>query len=272
VRGESGLVPSLMRRLYGSDDLFPDDRMNAYRPSQSVNYITSHDGPTLRDLVSFDHKHNWANGHENRDGPRDSFSWNCGWEGNEHVPEEVERLRLRQAKNYFALLLLANGTPMLRAGDEFFHSQNGNDNPYNQDDESTWLDWSGCERHAELRRFVQRMIAFRKAHSTLSRARFWRDDVQWFGARDQPDLSPASTTIAYCLRGASQRDVDLYVMINGGQETVAFTVQEGTTGGWRRVIDTGLAGPLDFCEPGAEWPLSSIEYAVAPRSIVVLMC
>lgn len=271
VRGEPGMVPALMRRLYGSDDLFPDDLMNAYRPFQSVNYVTSHDGPTLRDLVSFNHKHNWPNGHDNRDGPRDTFSWNCGWEGNEHVPDDVERLRLRQARNYFALLLLANGTPMFRAGDEFFHSQNGNDNPYNQDDETTWLDWSGCRRHAELLRFVRRMIAFRKAHPSVSRGRFWRSDVQWYGPREGPDLSSESSVIAYCLHGASQHDGDLYVMINGGQEAVAFTIQEGTTGGWRRVIDTACPAPLDFCDAGTELPLSSIDYTVQPRSVVVLV-
>ena len=272
VRGEPGMVPALMRRLYGSDDLFPDDLMNAYRPSQSVNYVTSHDGPTLRDLVSFNHKHNWANGHDNRDGPRDNFSWNCGWEGNEHVPDDVERLRLRQAKNYFALLLLANGTPMFRAGDEFFYSQNGNDNPYNQDNETTWLDWSGCRRHAELLRFVRRMIAFRKAHPSLSRGRFWRSDVQWYGAQGGPDLSSESSAIAYCLHGGSQGDADLYVMINGRQEAVAFTVQEGTTGGWRRVVDTACSAPLDFRDAGTELPLSSIEYVVQAHTIVVLVC
>jgi glycogen operon protein len=141
VRGDAGMVPSLMRRLYGSDDLFPDDRPSAYHAYQGVNYVTSHDGFTLWDLVSHDTKRNRANGHDNRDGTDDNLSWNGGWEGDDGAPAEVVALRKRQAKNLLCLLLLANGTPMLRAGDEFLQTQGGNNNPYNQDNETGWLDW-----------------------------------------------------------------------------------------------------------------------------------
>ncbi len=105
VRGDPGLVPALMQRLYGSDDLFPDDRMHAFHPYQSVNYVTSHDGFTLYDLVSYDRKRNQANGHDNTDGPEENYSWNCGWEGDDGVPAEVLQLRQRQAKNFCCLLL-----------------------------------------------------------------------------------------------------------------------------------------------------------------------
>lgn len=270
VRGDPAMVPALMQRLYGSDDLFPDDRAHAYRPSQSVNYVTCHDGPSLYDLVSYNHKRNWANGHDNTDGPPQNFSWNCGWEGDERVPEEVATLRVRQAKNLIALLFLANGTPMLRAGDEFLHTQHGNDNPYNQDNETTWLDWTRTERFAEMVRFVKLAIAFRKAHPSLGRSRFWRDDVQWYGAGRRADTSPPSQSVAYCLHGASQADDDLYVMINASQEALIFELQ-GNAGEWRRVIDTSRESPDDFRVSGDEVMVASSSYTVGPRSIVVLM-
>ncbi|MCA9116515.1 MAG: hypothetical protein KDA79_15630, partial [Planctomycetaceae bacterium] len=128
MRSEDGLVGNLMTRLYGSDDLFPDDLPFACHPSQSVNYLTSHDGFTLYDLVSYNRKNNWLNGHGNTDGAED-FSWNCGWEGDVDVPGDVLELRRRQVRNCFCLLMLANGTPMFRIGDEFLQTQGGNNNP-----------------------------------------------------------------------------------------------------------------------------------------------
>lgn len=271
VRGDPGLVPVVMRRLYGSDDLFPDDLPHAYRPPQSVNYITCHDGPTLYDLVAYNRKHNWANGRENTDGPVQSFSWNCGWEGDDRVPDEVAALRVRQAKNLFALLLLANGTPMFRAGDEFLHTQCGNDNPYNQDNETTWIDWTQQQSHADVVRFVKLMIAFRKAHPSLGRSRFWRDDVRWYGAGGAVDTAENAAGFGYCLHGASERDADLYVMINRSSEAQIFDVREGVPGDWRRVIDTSRPSPDDFCADGAAQALSSLAFTVAPRSVVVLV-
>jgi glycogen operon protein len=271
VRGDPGLVPALMRRLYGSDDLFPDDRLHAYHAWQGVNYVTCHDGFTLYDLVAYDHKRNWANGHENRDGPAESYAWNCGWEGDERVPADVAALRRRQARNLLTLLLLANGTPMLRAGDEFLQTQGGNDNPYNQDDETSWLDWRRLEANRDVHRFARLLIAFRKAHPSIARSRFWRDDVRWYGVGREPDLSHDSRSIAYCLRGASQGDDDLYVMVNAWQEPLAFEVQDGEPGEWRRVIDTARPSPDDIRDPGHEAPVASRTHAVGPRSVVVLV-
>ncbi|MBM4088223.1 MAG: glycogen-debranching protein, partial [Planctomycetes bacterium] len=122
VKGDGGLVPDIMRRLYGSDDLFPDDIMNACHPYQSVNYVTCHDGFTLYDQVSYNQRHNWANGHGNTDGHPENYSWNCGWEGDADVPASVLALRKQQARNLCCLLMLANGTPMFLAGDEFLHT------------------------------------------------------------------------------------------------------------------------------------------------------
>ena len=155
VKGDRGYAPSLVRRLYGSDDLFPDTLEDAFRPFQCINFVTAHDGFSLYDLVSYDKKRNWANGWDNTDGSNDNRSWNCGHEGDVEVPPEVLSLRHRQARNFMALLLLANGTPMFRMGDEFLQTQQGNNNPYNQDNEITWLDWDRSAENPEFFRFTK---------------------------------------------------------------------------------------------------------------------
>jgi glycogen operon protein len=267
VRGEPGLVPVLMQRLYGSDDLFPDDRMHAFHAYQSVNYITSHDGFTLYDLVSFNRKHNEANGHDNTDGPEENFSWNCGWEGDEGVPASVVELRKRQAKNFCCLLMLANGTPMFRAGDEFLQTQGGNNNPYNQDNATSWLDWDRLRVNQDVFRFFRCMINFRKAHPSLGRSRFWREDVRWYGMGKTVDMGRDSRTLAYYLGGASQQDTDLYVMINASDSDQSFEIQEGRPGQWRLAFDTGLLSPGDFCDAADRSCIQSSSYVVHAHSI-----
>ena len=266
VRGDADMTGALIQRLYGSDDLFPDDVIDAYHAYQSVNHVTSHDGFTLYDLVAYNKKRNEANGHGNLDGPDANWSWNCGWEGDAGAPAHVLALRERQAKNLIALLLLSNGTPMLRAGDEFLHTQHGNNNPYNQDNETSWLDWHRRDDRPGFWRFVQRMIAFRKAHPSLARSRFWREDVRWFGPRGVADLSRSA--IAMFLRGASQGYDDLYVMINGGAEAVPFVIQDAGDG-WRVAVDTSLPAPDDI-ELDKPQPLHRPSYTVDGRSVVVL--
>jgi glycogen operon protein len=236
-----------------------------------VNYVTCHDGFTLYDAVSYNEKRNWPNGHGNTDGAADNLSWNCGWEGDEAVPLAVMDLRQRQVKNFFCLAMLANGVPMFAAGDEFLRTQRGNNNPYNQDNETSWLDWSCVERHAGFHHFAKRMIAFRKAHPSLGRPRFWRDDVRWYGVGRDVDLSYDSHSLAYCLHGASRGDCDLYVMINAYHEPLEFEIQECPAGGWRRAVDTGLESPLDIAESGAEPTVVSQRYRVQPRAMVVLV-
>ena len=270
VKGVPGKVPDLMRRLYGSDDLFPDTLLDACRPYQSVNFITAHDGFCLYDLVAYNQKHNQANGHNDTDGADDNRSWNCGWEGDVDAPAEVLALRRQQLKNFFCLLMLANGTPMFCAGDEFMNTQRGNNNPYNQDNEVTWLDWDLPERNRDVFRFFQHMIAFRKAHPAISRSRFWREDVRWYGVDGPADLGFHSHSLAYCLRGAALGDDDLYVMINAYWEDLLFTIQEGQAGDWRRVVDTSLASPDDIHEPYRQAPLVARQNLVKARSIVVL--
>ncbi len=271
VRGDPGMAGAVMERIYGSNDLFPDDLMNAYHAHQSVNFVTCHDGFCLYDLVSYNQKHNEANGENNRDGTDYNLSWNCGWEGDDGVPSEVIELRKRQVKNFCTLLFVSNGTPMFGAGDEFLNTQRGNNNPYNQNNETTWLDWSLLEKNRDIFRFFKNMIAFRKAHPSLGRSRFWRGDVSWYGVGPAPDLSFDSHTLAFGLQGASQNDNDLYVMINAYWEPLTFVVQEGQPGDWYRVADTSLASPEDFCEPGSEQRVESTSYALGPRSVVVLI-
>jgi glycogen operon protein len=236
-----------------------------------VNFITSHDGFTLYDLLAYTERRNWANGHHNTDGPGEEHNWNCGWEGDAGVPADVLALRVRQAKNFSCLLLLANGTPMLRAGDEFLQTQGGNSNPYNQDNETSWLDWTRRDTHRDVHRFFRRLIAFRRAHPSLARSRFWREDVRWYGVGPAVDLSHHSHSLAFCLHGVSQGDTDLYVMINAYWEDLTFAIQEGPPGAWRRAIDTSLESPEDACETGAEVPVASQSYLVKARSIVVLV-
>jgi isoamylase len=269
VKGDPGMVPDLMRRIYGSDDLFPDSRADAYHAYQTVNYIDSHDGFTLHDLVSYDRKRNWRNGHNNQDGTDDNHSWNCGYEGDEGAPPEVLALRRKQIKNFCCLLLLSNGIPMFRAGDEFMNTQFGNNNPYNQDNEISWLDWSQLHANQDVFRFFKSMISFRKAHPSLCRSRFWREDVSWYGTDFAVDLSQQSRSLAFCLHGASQNDEDIYVMINAYWEELAFRIQEGAAKEWRRIVDTGLPSPADFSDYGL--PLQQARYLVAPRSVVVLL-
>ena len=255
VKGDPGMVGGLMQRLYGSDDLYPDGPGDVYRPYQSVNYVTAHDGFCLYDLVAYNEKHNEANGQRNSDGPSDNRSWNCGWEGDDSAPEEVLALRRQQVKNFFTLLMLANGTPMFCAGDEFLNTQRGNNNPYNQDNETTWVDWSLLEKNREVFRFFQYMIAFRKTRPWIARSRYWREDVHWYGATGLVDF--ASHTLAYCLHG----ERDLYVMINAFWEPVRFHIQEGKN--WKRMVDTSRQDIV-------EEPVTSLDYELAPRSVVVL--
>jgi glycogen operon protein len=268
VKGDSGMVSDVMRRIYGSDDLFPDSRADAYHAYQSVNYVTSHDGFTLYDLVSYDYKHNEKNGNNNQDGTDANFSWNCGQEGDEGLAPAVRALRRQQVKNFCCLLFLSNGTPMFRAGDEFLNTQFGNNNPYNQDNEIGWLDWSQLESNKDIFQFFKKMIAFRKNHPSLSRSRFWREDVTWYGVGATVDLSYDSHSLAFCLHGASQGDDDIYAMINGYWEALEFNVQEGTAQEWKRIVDTALPSPDDFSDDGI--PLEQTKYLLAPRSIVVL--
>jgi len=235
--------------------LTPDELPHALRLAQSVNYIDSHDRLCLYDLVSYTNA--------------DQKSWNCGFEGDAGVPENVAQLRRQQVKNFCTLLLLANGTPMFCAGDEFLRTQAGDPNPWNQDNQTSWIDWTLLERNAEVFRFFQLMIQFRKDHPALARSTGWREHVKWFGTGGGVDMSPDSRSLAFFLQGADMRDQDFYVMLNAYWEPLIFTIQQ--PGDWKRVVDTSRAGGQDILDNADEVPLGASVCTVNPRSIVVLV-
>ena len=256
VKSDAGFVPDLMARMYGSADVFPDSLQEASRPYQSLNYVSSHDGLTLYDLVSYN----------------SDESWNCGGsDGEQNISPDVIRLRKKQVKNFISLLLLSNGTPMIRAGDEFLQTQSGNPNPYNLDNPTTWLDWSRLEAHRDIFRFFEKMIAFRKMHPSISRSMFWREDIKWYGVGKEVDWSHDSRSLAYCLHGSSTKDNDLYVMINAHWLPLEFNIQEGTAADWKQIVDTDFDSPDDFRDPEKVSSLSALAYTVQPRSVVVLL-
>jgi glycogen operon protein len=262
VKGDAGMVPAVVQRVQGSPDLFPDT------PSRSLNFVTAHDGFTLRDLVSYHHKRNEANGQGNTDGTDDNRSWNCGWEGDEGVPDDVVTLRLRQMRNLLTLLLVSGGVPMLLAGDDIANTQFGNNNVYRLDDETSWIDWTGLEEHTDLHRFVSLLVSFRRSHPSIGRSSHWGDDVTFIGPDGVDWLAPDSRTVGWHLVGASLGDDDVVVLANAHWEAVEMRLPEGI---WSRVVDTSLAAPDDIVGYGHEVAITTDTYWLAPRSTVVLV-
>ncbi|HEY7159691.1 MAG TPA: glycogen debranching protein GlgX, partial [Acidobacteriota bacterium] len=257
VRGDSGMISTLASRIAGSADLY--ERLGR-EPHQSINYITCHDGFTMNDLVSYNYKHNLANGENNRDGSNDNYSFNFGVEGPTDA-NEINNLRRRQIRNFIAILMLSQGTPMLLAGDEFRRTQRGNNNAYCQDNEISWVDWSLLEKERELFRFFREMIRFRKAHSILRRRDyFWgeRDsrgwsEITWHGIKlNQPDWGYDSHSLAFTLSGFGKEN-DIHTMINEWTSPLEFELPNlGKGQYWYRSVDTSLASPDDIAETGSE--------------------
>lgn len=273
IRGDEGLVGNIMNRMYGScDDLFPDDLINAYRPFQSLNYLASHDGYTLYDCTAYSDD-NTDDGHKNS-----NSSTNYGWEGELSVSQEIMNLRKRQVKNMFTLLMLSNGIPMFRAGDEFLHTQprpsdiGAEYNPYNIDGESVWLNWNRLEQNHDMFNFFKNMIAFRKAHPTLCRSRFWREDIEWFGPSGYCEMGLESKFLSFYLNGTNEKllldDNDLFVMINMQDFPVEFDITK--KGNWHCVVNTWLGDGEDILLANPK-PYKKSKYLVGDRSIVVLM-
>jgi isoamylase len=277
VRGDGGVVPKLAARIVGSPDVFSAPDRD---PNRSINFVTCHDGFTLHDLVSYNHKHNEANRDHSRDGSDHNWSWNCGVEGPTGEAGVVD-LRRRQMKNFIAILLASHGTPMLSMGDEAGRTQNGNNNVYCQDNALSWLDWGEVERNAGMVRFVREMIRFHQGHAAFATDRFWADSppapddprprLTWHGTRlNAPDWSQASRALAYELKYPARGD-HLHVMLNAFWEPLAFDLPPLPEGGrWRRVVDTALAPPDDIAEAGKEAELAGPGYRVEARSVVIL--
>ncbi|MFM8330522.1 MAG: glycogen debranching protein GlgX [Candidatus Methylumidiphilus sp.] len=275
VRGESGKVGSLATRLAGSADLYQHGR----EPSHGINFITSHDGFTLRDLVSYDHKHNLANGEDNRDGDNNNLSWNCGAEGPTENPE-ILALRERQVRNFAVLLLFSRGVPMILAGDEFGRSQQGNNNAYCQDNAISWLDWGQQAQNASLTRFFRLLIAFRKGHGLLLHDSFALQDshgprIVWHGVKlGQPDWGPESRSLAMHLSGttAQGRADDILLIANAHWEAHDFELPKLDGRRWHCFVDTQRPGDEAIAEHWLSRPLDHAHsYRAGARSVVALV-
>jgi isoamylase len=276
LKGDNDSVSRVASRLFGSPDIYGHEEREA---EQSVNFITCHDGFTLNDLVSYNHKHNEANGENNRDGSDDNLSWNCGAEG----PTDdaaIEALRDRQVKNFLALELTAAGTPMLLMGDEVRRTQRGNNNAYCQDSDISWFDWSLLERHAGIHRFVKALMAFRQRRDVVAEGGrlslnqlLKRARIEWHGvALHRPDWSEHSHSLAFTLRSLRARFL-LHGMLNAYWEPLTFELPPfpaESQQSWRRCIDTALPSPDDFYPWETAPFVEQAVYVVESRSVVIL--
>jgi glycogen operon protein len=275
VRGEDGTVGRLADRLLGSPAVYGHKQREA---EASVNFVTCHDGFSLNDLVTYNHKHNEANGEGNRDGADDNRSWNCGIEGPTDDPG-VERLRNRQVKNFLTITLLSLGMPMILMGDEVRRTQRGNNNAYCHDDEANWFDWGLLERHADVHRFVRLLVARRvQRDPTAGQRRVSLMDmlhharIAWHGVKHlQPDWSPHSHSLAF---GAEMvlEGIGLHLIVNAYWEALDFELPAvAGLEPWRRWIDTSLDTPHDIVAwQDAPTVADPLHYRAGPRSVVVL--
>jgi glycogen operon protein len=277
LKGDGGSVSHLAARLLGSPDIYGHEEREA---EQSINFVTCHDGFTLNDLVSYNHKHNEANGEGNRDGADANLSWNCGTEGPTDDPA-IESLRNRQVKNFLALELLAAGTPMLLMGDEVRRTQRGNNNAYSEDSDLSWFDWGLLERHADVHRFVKSLIAFRRRRDIVLEPEklslnelLLRARIEWHGvALRRPDWSESSRALAFTLQSVSGLFL-LHGMLNAYWEPLTFELPPVPAEGrepWRRWIDTARPSPDDIAAWAEGPPVTAAANPVEPRSLVLLV-
>jgi isoamylase len=287
-KGDGGLIGDFAQRFMGSSDLY---EASGRKPHASINFITAHDGFTLHDLVSYNAKHNEANGEENRDGNDNNLSWNCGVEGPSDDPA-VNALRARQMRNLLVSLLLSQGVPMLLAGDEIGHTQHGNNNAYCQDNEISWINWQLGKEEEELYDFVARIIKLRRRHPVFSRRRFLQDQSTMpDGAKEVMWLKPDGREMtekewnqdfARCLgvylagtviqridrRGQIVKDSNFLVLFNAHHEAIAFTLPQLTQeGAWSTLLDTARdKNPFRI-----QGYASAATYPLAGRSTALLM-
>jgi isoamylase len=273
IRGDEGTIRSFVDHLEGSPSLYGHKQRE---PEASVNFVTSHDGFTLNDLVSYDRKHNEKNGEDNRDGTDDNRSWNCGVEGPTDDPA-VEKLRIRQIKSFFTATLLAAGMPMILMGDEVRRTQRGNNNAYCLDDETSWFDWTLLSKEAGLLRFVSLLSARRTMRNVQNEGEalnqlLSRADITWHGVRlHEPDWSASSHSIAFTTRSL-QEDAHIHVIVNAWREPLEFELPSAGGDGrsWRRWIDTSLDAPDDLAEWDRAPRISAERYRAEPHSLVML--
>ena len=285
-KGDGGLIGDFARRFTGSSDLY---EASGRKPHASINFVTAHDGFTLQDLVSYNEKHNEANGEDNRDGHNDNRSWNCGVEGPTDDPQ-INTLRARQKRNLIASLLLSQGVPMVVAGDELSHTQLGNNNPYCQDSEPFWLHWALSEEQERFLDFTAQVIAFRRRHAVFSRRRFLQADaVTAQGLKEILWLTPQGQEMtetewnqhfARCLgvylagaaierrdrQGRAVKDNNFLLLFNAHHEMIPFKLPEFLSDkSWWTVLDTAVVDKpftQNRIEPGSEYPLQGRSLAL----------
>jgi glycogen operon protein len=272
VKSDTSTMNDLADVISGSFKIFSQlDR----DPMRSINFITAHDGFTLNDLVSYDYKHNQANGEDNRDGNDQNDSWNCGVEGPTDDPQ-IEALRQRQIRNFFTILLTSQGQPMFLMGDEVRHTQQGNNNAYCQDNEISWFDWNQADTHTDLLDFVRGLLNFRQNSELYRDQRYWFErggtDIHWHGVHlGQPDFGENSHSLAFELTHSEVQE-HLYVLLNAYWEPLEFELpQLQKNRCWARMIDTAKPSPEDFAEPLEMLPENTSTYLAQSRSVVVLV-
>jgi glycogen operon protein len=277
IRGDRGMIGELANRLAGSSDLY---EANQRLPINSVNFVTCHDGFSLWDLVSYERKHNEANGELNRDGTDDNLSWNCGVEG---VTDDraILDLRRRQARNLMAILFLSQGVPMILAGDEVLRTQRGNNNAWCQNNPVGWFDWGLTERNSDMRRFVAELAALRRRHPSLRRRRFLNGriregarlpDVAWSGSDGAPPRWDGSEarSLGFMLSALEADEADLFVALNMEEQPQTFPIPRNPGRVWHLALDTARPSPRDIVPPEEQTALELVNLHLAARSVVVL--
>lgn len=275
IKGDSDIVGKLAARIMGSPDIYPEPERERDR---SINFVTCHDGFTLNDLVSYNEKHNEANGENNHDGATDNHSWNCGEEGLT-ASLEIEVLRIRQMKNLLTILFVSQGTPMLSMGDENRRTQKGNNNAYCQNSEISWFDWDAVQKNDGFLRFVRELIDFNQSLHILQQEHLLqvtygsqKPHLVWHGVTlGQPDWCYDSHSLAFSLRHP-QRKEHLHIILNAYWQSLTFELPPlGNGESWYRIVDTSLNSPQDFCSLERAPKIQDSHYCVSSRSSVILM-
>jgi len=248
IKGTDGFVGEFAERMCGSPNLYSEGR----KPFHSVNFVTAHDGFTMWDNVSFNEKANHANGENNNDGEEHNLSWNCGQpneEGDAALPSTAE-LRLRQFRNLFVALMMAQGTPMVLMGDEYGHSKKGNNNTYCHDNDLNWFKWDQLEEDADGHaRFVRCLTNLRRTHSLVGQSEFpTAETLTWHGKLpNEPDWSEESRFIAWTLNPPHlSEETPLYIAFNANHKAELIALPEYEGRQWVRVLDTAVPAPFDF--------------------------
>lgn len=265
IRGDSYSKNDFAKRISGSEDLFPQRS-----PEASINFIIAHDGFTLKDLVSYNKKHNLVNGENNNDGNSDNMSWNCGDEGGTDNPNIIE-LRYRQMKNLLLSLMISRGVPMFLMGDEYGHSKHGNNNTWCHDNELNWFLWDQLKDNP-FYPFIRQMIHFRHTHPILRKDEFFTiNDIKWHGTvPNQPEWEKKDPVIAFTIIDHETTE-DLYVAFNATAATLNFTLPQPRLGKhWYQIIDTFSSSPDDIFLPGKEKKMESLNKTIHGHSSILL--